>query len=127
MQSPSVFNFYPPDYIPPGTELASMARFAPELRLYNDVTAMAVAERILTDLVIPEGVYESGRYDDWRLLSSTPATLVSALNDELMYGTLSDEAQQIIIDALGQIFGSTDRVRTAVWLIANSPEFRVLR
>ena len=64
---------------------------------------------------------ESGRYNDWPALSGNPATLVAALNDELMFGTLSPEATQIIVYALTAINGSTDRVRTAVWLITNSP------
>lgn len=127
MQAPSVFNFYGPDYRPPGTAVADMDRVAPELRLYNDSTAMAMIDRFRYDLVTPDGTAEAGRYADWRLLASSPTALVDALDDELMFGALSTEARQIIETAVGQITGDTERVRAAVWLIVNSPEFRVLR
>ncbi|GMU23240.1 MAG: hypothetical protein AMXMBFR13_33220 [Phycisphaerae bacterium] len=127
MQSPSVFNFYLPDYIPPRTELSAAERYAPELQIYNDFTAMATQNRFHQELVIEDGAQESARYDDWRALANDSAALVAALNDELMFGTLNPDAAQIIVNALNAITGDTDRVRTAVWLIVNSPEFRVLK
>jgi hypothetical protein len=88
---------------------------------------MAMVDRFRGDLVVRGGSQEAGRYDEWRALAGNPESLADALNDELMHGILSPPARQIIVNALGQIIGDTDRVRTAVWLIVNSPEFRVLR
>ena len=127
MGSPSVFNFYLPSYIPPITELAAAGMYAPEFQIYNDFTAMAIENRFHTELVTTGGAQESGKYDEWRALSANPAALVTALDDVLMYGTLSPEATQIMVNTLTSITGDTDRVRTAVWLIVNSPEFRVLK
>ncbi len=128
MRSPSVFNFYPPDYVPPGTELAAPGFFGPELRIHNDVTAISILDKFREELVTPEGEREAARYDDWRPLAGNPAALVDALDDELLCGTITPEARQIIINALSQMGPNpTYRVRAAVWLIAASPEFRVLR
>lgn len=127
LRSPSVFNFYPPEYVPPGTELARPAMFAPELRIYNDVTAMAALDIIRAEIITPDAPYEAARFAAWKPLASNPATLVDALNQELLYGTMTPEVRTVIINALNQIGSSTHRVRTAVWLITVSPEFRVLR
>jgi hypothetical protein len=107
--------------------MASAQLVSPELKIYHDVTAMFILDRFRWELVVAEGEFESGRYDDWRALSSDPATLVTALSDELMHGTMSAEARQIMVDALEQVTGETERVRIAVWLIVGSPEFRVLK
>lgn len=127
MGSPSVFNFYVPNHIPPRTDLAIFEMFGPELQIYNDFTALATQNRFHDELVTRSGTAESLRYAAWRILSDDPAALVAELNDELMHGTLTDQSRQIIVSALSAITGSTDRVRTAVWLIVNSPEFRVLK
>ena len=70
---------------------------------------------------------EAGRYGAWRALSGDARALTAALNDELMCGAMSPQAAAIIEGAVGRVSGATDRVRTAVWLTVNSPEFRVLR
>jgi uncharacterized protein (DUF1800 family) len=127
MQSPSVFNFYPPDYIPPGTELAQGRFVAPELRIYNDVTAMAIADRIHNNLVVPGGTEQAGRYAAWLLLANNPPALVNVLNNEIMHGSLTPEAEAIMVNALQQINGDIDRIRTAVWMMTLSPEFRILK
>ena len=127
MQSPSVFNFYPPDYVPPGTAMVSPGYFAPELRIHNDVTALSMMNALRGEIIIPENEREAARYAAWRPLASDPAALVEALNQEMLYGTLTDEARTIIETTVGVISDDTYRVRTAVWLIAGSPEFRVLK
>ncbi len=127
MGSPSVFNFYLPQYVPPRTPLATFHFYAPELQIYNDYTAMATQGRVHDELVTRGGSTESGRYNAWRALSSNPAALVDALDHELLNGSMRPEARAIIVNAVGAVTGSTDRVRTAVWLVVNSPDFRVLK
>lgn len=127
MGSPSVFNFYLPHYVAPLTTMAPFGMFAPELQIYNDFTAMASQNRIHDELVVRGGTGEPGRYNAWRALSGSPAALVDALNDELMHGAMSAESRAIVLGAVTAVTGSTDRVRTAVWLVVNSPEFRALR
>jgi uncharacterized protein (DUF1800 family) len=127
LQSPSVFNFYPPDYIPPGTAMVDAGFRAPELRIHNDVTSLATVNTFRDEIIIPENEREAARYTDWRLLASDPNTLVEQLNQEIMYGTLTPEAHNIIVSAISQLADPTHRVKTAVWLMACSPEFRVLK
>lgn len=125
--SPSVFNFYLPSHVPPLTRLAPFEMTSPELQIFNDYTALATQNRFHDELVIRGGATEAARYAFWRTLAPNPASLVSALNDELMCGVLSTESRQVIEQAIQAITGNTDRVRSAVWLIVNSPEFRTLR
>ena len=127
LESPSVFNFYPAQYAPPGTDISGAEIVAPELNLYNDVTALAILQRFLVDLILPEEEYEAGIYDAWRAVAGDAETLVDRLNDDLMYGSMSDEMKQIIVNVVAATADHTDRVQSATWLIVNSPEFRVLK
>jgi uncharacterized protein (DUF1800 family) len=127
LASPTVFNFYPPDYAPPSSELDVAGMVSPALNIMNDYTAIATINYMRGESIVAENDEEGQRYDVWRPLAGNPTLLVGALNNELMFGSLSPEAEQIIVDAVTQIADDTNRVRTAVWLMVNSPEFRVLR
>jgi len=56
-----------------------------------------------------------------------PAGLVDHLNSLLMAGNMSSNTRNIIINAVTQIPSSNtlERVRTAIYLVINSPEFVV--
>ena len=127
MGTPSVFNFYLPDHVPPRTAIADAGMYAPELQILSDFTALATLGRFNSEVVSVGGSGEPAAYAELRLLAPFPALLVSELNMKLMYGRLGAEAEEIIVDAVTAVTGDTDRVRTAVWLVTNSPEFRVVR
>src|SRR5205823_7376101 len=59
--------------------------------------------------------------------ASDPAALVDHLNSVLMSGGMSSSARNIMINAVTQIPSSNtlERVRTAIYLVVNSPEFVV--
>lgn len=127
MESPSVFNFYEPEYTVPNTDLEDAGLVAPELKIHNAITSIGLPNRLRSDVINKSGEAEPGRYSDYRQLAFHPPTLVNLLDAELMYGSLSSSAKSIIIDALDQITGDQDRVRTAVWLMTTSPEFMILK
>src|SRR6185312_5080112 len=43
LRSPSVFNFFRPGYVPPGTEIATAGKQAPEFQLLNETTTAGYA------------------------------------------------------------------------------------
>jgi hypothetical protein len=59
--------------------------------------------------------------------ASDPAGLVDHLNALLMAGSMSSNMRTIVINAVTQIPASNtlERVRTAIYLVVNSPEFVV--
>ena len=60
-------------------------------------------------------------------LASDPAGLVDHLNSLLMSGGMSSSTRNILINAVTQIpvSNTLERVRTAIYLVVNSPEFAV--
>jgi hypothetical protein len=59
--------------------------------------------------------------------AADPASLVDHLNSVLMAGGMSPATRNILINAVTQIpaTNTLERVRTAIYLVVNSPEFVV--
>src|SRR5262249_52686097 len=65
----------------------------------------------------------------WDARASDPDQLIAALNELLLHGTMSGEMAHIVRDVVAGI-AATDRrmrVRTAIYLIATSPQYQVQR
>jgi uncharacterized protein (DUF1800 family) len=155
MRSPSVFNFYRPGYVPPGTQAAAAGLVAPEMALAQETTAAGYVNYMRD--IIASGVGASAtvmvngtnvtRRDlqpgfgaEIALATDVPA-LVQRLNDKLMYGSMPDALKTEIETAVGTInipalnSGGTNqaqidtarrnRVNAAVFLTMVSPEFQV--
>ena len=58
-----------------------------------------------------------------------PAKLVEHLNTLFLAGRMSDAMRNIVVTAVGQIPATnpTERARTAIYLVINSPEFVIER
>jgi uncharacterized protein (DUF1800 family) len=129
MHSPTVFNFFGPDYAAPGA-IAAAGLKSPEFEITTDTTVISIANYLRT------AIYSSlGPASDRITLSlaaeqtraSDPAGLVDHLNSVLMSGGMSSNMRNIMINAVTQIPASNtiERVRTAIYLVVNSPEFVV--
>ena len=59
--------------------------------------------------------------------ASDPAGLVDHLNSLLMAGGMSSSMRTVLINAVTQVpaANTLERVRTAIYLVVNSPEFVV--
>lgn len=132
-ESPTVFNFYPPDYVLPGTDL-----LGPEFALHNMATAFARINyantlSAATTIKPDASVYgATGTTLDWGALSAvagSASALVGKLNRLLLHGTLSLQAQDAIVTAVNAI-PATDplaRARCAFYLVVSSPQYQVQR
>ena len=145
MSSPSVFNFYRPNYQPPG-EFRRRGLVAPELQIVNEATAMStfnhwhgrLFQMDRDDTTIPATVndprYYTARFrlnlGTEKALSVSPGALADRLNLLLMAGRMSPAMRQILVDAAYATpmnDGGGDRVEDMVFLIASSPQFAVQR
>ncbi len=145
MSSPSVFNFYRPNYQPPG-EFRRRGLVAPELQIVNEATAMTtfnhwhgrLFQMDRDDATIPATVSDARYYTArFRLnlsaekaLAVSPGALADRMNLLLMAGRMSPAMRQILIDsayATSMNDGGGDRVEDMVFLIASSPQFAAQR
>lgn len=149
-RAPSVFNFYRPGYIAPGTQSGDAGMTVPELQIVNASSVAGYANfmtffalefsRFAQDntFVTANDAQNSLRpdYTDEIALADDPAALVSHLDDLLTYGMMSDETKSEIETAIENIAlangdpdydGARFRVQIAVLMAMTSPDYIVQR
>jgi hypothetical protein len=140
--SPTVFNFFPPDYIVPGTAMPG-----PEFALMTTGTSIQRANFmnrfVFTNIPIavsnpnsPMGT--SLDFSDLQaLVVADPSNnlLLDALNNRMLHGTMAPQMRNTIMTAVNSIAVSNpptaaqtlSRVRQAVYLVATSSQYQVQR
>jgi len=121
MNSPSVFNFFSPDYAAPGA-IAQAGLKSPEFQITTETGATATTN-YLTRLIFGDDLMLNMSYDE--MLASDPARLVDHLNSLLMAGNMSPMMRAALIDIITHTPAESakGRVRLAIDLVVNSPEF----
>lgn len=134
--SPTVFNYFAPDNMVPGTTL-----LGPEFALMTTGTSIARANSMNTMIFSQIGVSETapqGTSIDFTELQAlatadtTSNSLMDTLNSRMMHGTLTPEARESIRTAVNAIPATTtanflQRAKQAVYLVATSAQFQVQR
>lgn len=140
LAAPSVFNFFRPGYIPPGTAMAAAGATAPEFQIVNESTTSQWVNFIdnlnLTSGGLP--TFAQGdlvtTFPNETPLATDLVALVRRLNLLLCAGQLSVQTQQRIVDivSLGGAAqpGASDetkrfRVIAAITLVMSCPEYLV--
>jgi uncharacterized protein (DUF1800 family) len=123
---PSVFNYFSPGYrylthIP---NQVPVSINAPEFQIDSTFTALARANFINSFVY---GTITGVTLDLTPYLNLTPAQLLDTLNQELMHGTLSAQAQAVILSAVNAQTTARTKVQTAIYLIASSSQYHVER
>jgi uncharacterized protein (DUF1800 family) len=155
MRSPSVFNFWRPGYVAPGTDMAAQGLVAPEMQQVNE-TSVAGYVNYMRD-AIGSGVGATGTatvngatvtrrdlqadLDAELALAGEPEALVERVNERLLLGAMPAALKSEIVAAVSAISlpvlnatGSNqnqvntakrNRVNAAIFLTVVSPEYRV--
>ncbi len=132
--SPTVFNYFSPDYIVPGTTLN-----APEFQLFN--TSSAISRTNFLYLLIFEGVTpnatDSLRGTSLDITEAVPFAendlsgnqLLDYLNTKMMHGTLSADHRNAILTAVLAVPANNPalRTKTAIYLLAASSQYQIQR
>ena len=128
----SVFNYYPPTYLLPGTNVV-----APEFAIQNSSTAInrynfANALAFGTIAPLPTLPGAIGTTPDWSalsLLASDPNALLGELNTLLLHGTMPPAMLNALLPAVTAIPASDSltRAKTAFYLVVTSPQYQVER
>jgi uncharacterized protein (DUF1800 family) len=148
LRPPSVFNFFRPGYVPPGTALSASGATAPEFQLVNETSVggylnfmQGVIERGINcpNPGVPQAAWNNYAYDvvasyTRELVLVTDATaLVNHLALVLTAGQLSASTRQLMVTALDAtpvIASSTDvvkrrRVWAAILMVMASAEYLI--
>lgn len=130
-RSPTVFNYFPPDYQIPGEKLKG-----PEFALYQstDVVNRANLAYALVYNKMPtwEGYRPTGTWlnlEPLLPLADDPKALLDELNKRMLNGAMLPTTRTLLENALSAIPGSSplERVRYAVYSLAVSPEYLIER
>ncbi len=140
--SPSVFNFYSPNYLPPGP-VGEAGLVAPEFQILNATTAVS-SPNYFYNSIAGRDLHRWGTADSTRtvrpnftretsLAGTDIDALIRRLDLHLTCAGLSPREFQSIREALLRVDASvtgnwqTERVNLGVYLILTSPEFCILR
>ncbi|MBI5924576.1 MAG: DUF1800 domain-containing protein [Aquabacterium sp.] len=156
MASSSVFNFFRPAYVMPGSRMARAGLLTPELQISTETSAAGYINFLTSFMwggLGSSGYGGAGPRQDIQLLANAdpqhplsrltdrPAELVEELNQLLMYGTMPQELAQELREAVTSVEFRVSspptteqiartrqhRLWTALLLTAASPEYQVQR
>jgi hypothetical protein len=130
--SPSVFNYYPPDY-----ELSKSAVNAPEFAIYNTSTALSRVNTIYNtvyDSITPDQtvIGATGTQFDlapYTSIAGDSNALLDHMSEVLFANRMNSSTRAIIKKAIDAVPASdtSARVRMALYLSASAPQSQVLR
>ncbi|MEL6569036.1 MAG: DUF1800 domain-containing protein [Pseudomonadota bacterium] len=144
-KSPSVFNFYRPGYVAPGTESGAAGMTVPELQIVNAGTVTSYANFMAFYIFNYADQYFEGpeaaafytAYTDEIAMANDPAALVDHLDILLTNGALAQGTRDNIIAAVTAVpevhpydpeFDTMRaRAQLAVYMVMTSPDYLVLR
>jgi len=138
LASPSVFNFFLPDFQPNGP-IADAGLFAPEFQIHNSQSSIGYVN--MADIwAIDEVNFWSWEnqslnvYTDYSSLvedAQDPEVLINKLDLLLTHGTLSEETRAIIKQAIEPYQGGMNqrmnRIHLAAYLMMVSPDYVILK
>lgn len=140
---PTVFNYYPMDYIIPNTPLAG-----PEFQIFSTGTALKRPNAVNTffppNTTANGGILAAGgaaantpcgtrvdlsRYTSLAAADTTGGSLIDAVNREFLNGSMSTPVRNEITTAVQAVASSNPlkRARTAIYVAVTSPQYQVQR
>ncbi len=136
LRSPTVFNWFAPGYVPPGTTIAAAGLTAPEMEM-TDVSTVVGYLNYMQDAIggsVNSGPDVYSNYEPEMGLASNPTALLDRVNLLLMAGEMDSTLYSQILSAINSIpVPSGDqnainaalltRVETAIYLTMASPAY----
>jgi uncharacterized protein (DUF1800 family) len=136
LRSPTVFNWFAPGYVPPGTSIAAAGLVAPEMQMTNVSTVVGylnyVQDAIGSSSANGPDIFSN--YGEELSLAANPDALMDRINLLLMAGEMDSNLRSQILGAVSAISvpagnqsainaALTARVQTAIYLTMASPAF----
>lgn len=136
LRSPTVFNWFAPGYVPPGTSIAAANLVAPEMQMTNVSTVVGYINYMQNAIGsgTTNGPDMFSNYETEMSLAATPTALLDRINLLMMAGEMDSTLYGQILGAINAIDIPTgdqnainaallNRVQTAIYLTMASPSF----
>ena len=116
----SVFNFYPPDNLIPGTQL-----LGPEFKILNSSTIIARINFV--NSLVYSSIGQNTKIDlsSYTALAADANKLLDSVSAVMVHGQLSTNTRSALVAALNAISDSKRKVQAAFYLIGSSSQFQV--
>ena len=136
LRSPTVFNWFAPGFVPPGTSIAAAGLVAPEMQMTNVSSVVGyinyMQNAIGSSATSGPDIFSS--YETEMGVAATPTALVDRINLLLMAGEMDSTLYGQIVSAVSAIDIPTgdqnainaallSRAQTAIYLTMASPSF----
>jgi uncharacterized protein (DUF1800 family) len=148
MRSPSVFNYYRPGYVPPGTQAGAAGLAVPEMQITHETSAAGYVNYMRDNVAQGVGQTNGGSFNRRDLrpdftaelaLADKPSELLDRVSNKLMAGSMPAALKAEIQGAVEKIVIPTltatnqaqvdaakrNRVNAAIFLSLVSPEFQI--
>lgn len=134
LHSPSVFNFFLPDYQPPG-DMAEAGLYGPEFQIMTSSTAITSLNHYAKMIGTNFGDADAGPHamelnlDEELALADDPSALIDLLDLKMAGGALGQPTRQILLTAWAEFpadYSPKEKIQALMQLIAISPEFAVI-
>ena len=127
-RSPSVFNFYRPGFVSPGSESAAAGLVAPELQIttassitgYANFMERFIREEFAGNNYLPD-------YSEQLALAGDAAALVDHLDLVLTYNSMRPETRNRVIEAVNALQDNEERVDVAILFVMMSSDYVIQR
>ena len=130
-RAPSVFNWFRPGYVPPGSAFAASGTVAPEFQITNEPTIIAYVNYMQTVIVNGAGDAKPD-YSALTTIAADSQALLSELNlvlaaNQISAATIAQMKTALDTIATTTTAGTLNRIYAAIVLVMASPEYLVLR
>lgn len=122
-RSGSVFNFFPPSYVIPQSNLN-----APEFDLENTATAilrLSLADSLVNNKISGFTIDLSATSPLGVIAAASPGQMVDTLGEMFMHGQMPSDMRNEIMSAIGGL-GTAQQVRVATYLVITSSQYKVM-
>ncbi|HSY57955.1 MAG TPA: DUF1800 family protein, partial [Terriglobales bacterium] len=121
---PSVFNFYAPNFIIPGTTTNG-----PEFQILTTATALNRVNFVNTFVFGSLGSGTTVSFANYGTQASNPSQLLDTLNTLMLHGSMSSDMKSSILTAMQAVPAGTNQglqeAQAAIYLIGTSSQYQV--
>ena len=121
---PSVFNFYAPNFIIPGTTTNG-----PEFQILTTATALNRVNFVSSFVFGSLGSGTTVSFANYGTQASNPSQLLDTLNTLMLHGSMSSDMKSSILTAMQAVPAGTNQglqeAQTAIYLIGTSSQYQV--